>query len=652
MPRRAKAAIAWLGLAGLALLSLFAATEAWGRAGGGGGYSGGGGGGGFGGSGGSGGDGQALFYLIYLCIRYPHIGIPLLCVFAVFSYFSRNAGRNAYRGHVIRRGTVVMSAERRRQAIAALEARDEAFDEQAFYQRVQQAFTKIQTAWCAQDLNSVRAFISDGIAERFTLQFSEQVALGYRPQVENIQFDSVYVAEVQSGEVFDVVAVRIAARADAYRVSRKDGSRVAGFKQTGEFVEFWSFIRRHGAKTTQSLGLIEGFCPNCGTPIEINQWSKCESCQSLLRSGEHDWILAEITQECEWRAAGAATVPGVAAFRAKHDPQFSIQHLEDRTSVIFYRRATADRLGSARPLEKVATPELCRRFAERLGEKTETDGDQTRTYYGECAVGSVTTLGVLAGDPLDRAVIEIRWSGVRYTKPPGGQPQRTGQTSVFRTLYELGRKHGVRTNADLSVSSAHCPGCGAPESDAVADACEFCGAVLNDGSHDWVLLGTFDHWDAEAQELLRRVRAGAESVDSSNGILATAPGDTAVLAWLVKVAVADSHIDEKERGLLTQLAAKSGVSDERLQTLIHAARQGELVSPMPRDADETRSWLTAMADLSMADGRIHRDELRVLCQVGQQCGMSAYDVKLLVRRRHGQLYKAARTAIRQNGRTV
>jgi uncharacterized tellurite resistance protein B-like protein len=219
---------------------------------------------------------------------------------------------------------------------------------------------------------------------------------------------------------------------------------------------------------------------------------------------------------------------------------------------------------------------------------------------------------------------------------------------VFRSLYELGRRAGVKTNADLSVSSAHCPGCGAPESDAAAHACEFCGAVLNDGSHDWVLLRTLNHWDAEAQELLRRVRAGAAASEADDGPLSAAAGDTAVLAWLVKVALADAEVDEKEQRLLSQLAGKSGVSEDRLQALIHAARRGELDAPRPRDDDETRRWLTAMADLSMADGRIHRDELRVLSHVGQHCGLSAYDVKLLVRRRHGQLYQAAKQAIRQD----
>ena len=51
------------------------------------------------------------------------------------------------------------------------------------------------------------------------------------------------------------------------------------------------------------------------------------------------------------------------------------------------------------------------------------------------------------------------------------------------------KKTGVlRTSVDTSLSAANCPGCGAPESESTANACEFCGTVLNDGSADWMLL--------------------------------------------------------------------------------------------------------------------------------------------------------------------
>ena len=107
-------------------------------------------------------------------------------------------------------------------------------------------------------------------------------------------------------------------------------------------------------------------CPNCGAEVEINQTAKCTSCDSLLRSGQHDWVLCEITQACEWKVAEEREIPGVAAYREDHDPGFNFQHLEDRASVVFWRRAMADRTGDAASLAKMATAEFCDNYAERL----------------------------------------------------------------------------------------------------------------------------------------------------------------------------------------------------------------------------------------------------------------------------------------------
>jgi hypothetical protein len=52
----------------------------------------------------------------------------------------------------------------------------------------------------------------------------------------------------------------------------------------------------------------------------------------------------------------------------------------------------------------------------------------------------------------------------------------------------LGRQPGLRTDPGQGLSSAHCPRCGGPATDDTVDACEFCGAVCNDGKSGWVLL--------------------------------------------------------------------------------------------------------------------------------------------------------------------
>src|SRR5687768_2459109 len=139
------------------------------RAGGGDGWGGGGGGGG--GDGDLGGIIYLVFQLIRLCIYYPHIGLPVLVVVLVVVIYAYRTGHFAYEGRVIRQGHVAFEANREVEGVAKLQERDPAFDPTHFFYRIGMGFLKVQDGWSAQDLSHVRPFISDGIHERFSLQF-------------------------------------------------------------------------------------------------------------------------------------------------------------------------------------------------------------------------------------------------------------------------------------------------------------------------------------------------------------------------------------------------------------------------------------------------------------------------------------------------
>src|SRR5205823_1822565 len=191
---------------------------------------------------------------------------------------------------------------------------------------------------------------------RFSLQFAEQKALGKRNIVEDVAVDDARIVHVASDHLFDQLAVRIAAQARDYDVSARDGSRVPGSDNSGPFAEVWSFLRRRGvaSKAPGQNGLLEGNCPNCGAAVETNQNANCAHCGAMLRSGQYDWVLAEIVQESEWTADQRTDLLSVSALVAR-DPDFNLQDLEDRASVMFWRRLTAERLGKADPIRKIAT---------------------------------------------------------------------------------------------------------------------------------------------------------------------------------------------------------------------------------------------------------------------------------------------------------
>lgn len=657
---RAARTLALLLLACVVIGLLLAPAWGWDRAGGGGGYSGGsytsGGGGG-----GEDGMGDLLFLLIWLCFEHPVIGIPLLIAFVIFLIVSGQKGRQAARGQVIHRGSLALTEQRRMAAVARLRSDDPDFDDLRFCDRVAQAFHKIQAAWSQQDLTSVRAFISDGIYERFSLQGIEQRQFGYRPRVENVVIRKMLLAQVSQDPFFDLVTVRIEASCVAYRVSLADGSYVSGLRVPDVFAEYWAFLRRRGVRTQDTPGLIEGHCPNCGADIALNQHARCKACDSLLRSGQFDWVLSEITQECEWVEAPPERIPGVERYRSERDPGFNVQHLEDLASVVFWRKAMADREGRVDALRKVAVPEFLAEY-----ERVLTAGEAGRAYWGDCAVGSVETRGVLAASPadnqpLDRVLVELRWSGSRFERTANGPPRRTDLKAAFHHLYVFVRRPGVKTDVGQSVSSSHCPLCGAPEMDLTTNACEFCGEVLNDGAHDWNLGQVLLSADSDAREL---IHLAYQQDLGANGQPITAqaigpppvaaenhsPHGTALLEWAITMALADHELDRRERAMIERVARYRHVPAAQVEALIETARRGELVAPEPASDEQARQWLTAMADISLADGSLHAAEMQMLTQVGERLNMSVYDVKSLIKQRQTELYRAARARLKHNGR--
>jgi hypothetical protein len=538
--------------------------------------------------------------------------------------------------NTIRRGTDVLSHLQQAEAEEMMRRADPAFDPIAFYRRAQAAFLKIQDGWCSHNLQLIRPFISDAVHERFAIQIREQQALGYRDRMQNIAIESVGLAQAKCGNVFDAVTVRIAASAADFRVTLDGSRRVSGSTQSEPFVEFWTFLRRRGVKTIPGKpGLIEGNCPNCGAAIEMNQNAKCDHCAALLRSGQFDWVLCEITQESEWRPRASDDVPGMNAI-LQRDSQLSVELLEDRASVLFWRWCEAHRTGTSAPLRKVALADFCNAF-----DVTVRSRQSERRWYGECAVGSVDVVGILAGEPMDRVLVRVRWSGWRFTDSGNG-PQRGEQTAVFSNLLVLGRNSGAQTNVDAAISSAHCPSCGGPQTDDANNACTFCGVMLNDPAREWLLLDTPSSLSLAAETLLAQARSGEDSAVRPSAI----PSSAGLLEWVIGVAIADSEIHSREMDVIREVGLRRRIPEHRLDTMLHAAVSGKLQAPWPRHQTEAQEWLRVMAMTAWQDGKLAPAEMAVMRTVGSRVGLSDADVQLLIRQARADVYAKARAALR------
>ena len=636
-------------LVALSLIFGFAclwSETAWGRAGGGEHYGGGSSSGGNSshGSGGSGGgDIGPLIDLVWLLIRlvitYPKIGVPAVIVVAIMAYLISREGRGAYVSSTIRRGAERQRSRLQEQALRDLEARDPGFTEDAFLTKVRNGFHRIQKAWSAQDLKAIRPFISDGIRERFSLQIEMQQAEGYRNQLDNVAIQEAEIVAVESDAQFDTIHVRIDASARDYDVDLETGKQQGGDNATGLFTEFWSFLRRTGARSKTAPGSFEGHCPKCGAPLDIVDRAACGSCGATVNSGEHDWVLAEITQAGEWhRPEHRPQVPGALELQTQ-DPAFCPQHIEDRASVIFWRLRAAEHFGEPARAAPVVTPE----FASGLHQTIPEHGK--RRFWKDAAVGMVELLDVQVstGDGPDRLRSTIRWSGELSEIDATGNMRALRGKAIQTQVYVLKRQHGAQTLRESTFSSASCSQCGAPI-DAVSQAdCPYCGASLVDGRYEWVL---------EAVEPFTNALARSNIFEESGDPAPSRAADVELsLAILARMMWADGTIDERERSSLDRLGRRRGLAPGQIDAIINTAQAGDIELPTPETPQQALRFLDQLVDVSLSDGALSSGEKELLFLCAERFGLAPADVRGAIQRRTRERFQGAKKELRSSKRS-
>jgi len=431
----------------------------------------------------------------------------------------------------------------------------------------------------------------------------------------------VRVAGAHLDTGFQTVHVEIHARAEDTDVSLSDGRKLRT-NATGDFHEYWTFLRRPGAKTAGRGGIVQGFCPNCGASLDITDAGKCSYCGAYITSGTYDWILTGITQESEWKpAATPGTVPGLPEMTRK-DPAFNLQPLSDTASVVFWRYVSSYFEGSTDTMEKVASTPFLQTLGRNISQTAEGDW---HLYFHDAAVGSVDVLEILPGVDMDRVRVLVKWSAWSRYRNVSGQVKGSGDRSIRPQVFTLARRADVVTRKEHDFHSAHCPGCGAPYSGGPGGNCEYCGRPLNDGSGAWIL----EDISAFSASMLGS-RAGAPAADPE-----------IVLMAMVATMYADGTPGEEERVLLDAFAAGRGIQHESVSAMIAAFEQGAGL-PGAKNGTEAKAILSEMVGMALADGAICPEEMRFLESYATGAGLTNADLRTIIAGKRRTLYREAK----------
>ncbi|MCH2176808.1 MAG: TIM44-like domain-containing protein [Lentisphaeria bacterium] len=636
-----------LYVSGLSLL-LTVGLPAYAQFGGGGSFSGGRSSGRSGGS--SGGDGMDILFLIYLVIEYPIIGVPLVIILIIMGIFGAQKGQHYHQGRTISRGRQFQQVSHRESALAKITQVDAKFNEDLFLEHIRSAYQQLQNAWTQQNLDRVNHFISDSVQERCLINFSEQKKLDYKENVEDLQVFSPVIAHVQQTSQYDIITVKITAQMRVFRTSLSTGKKVSGDIIDGMFSEFWSFIRKTGVQTSDH-SLFEHNCPNCGNQVELNQSEKCSACGALVKNGDYDWVLAEITQASEWHVKDDNQIKGVTALENR-DPGFSVLHLEDRSSVMFWRLMKSYHEGKVSPIQKMATESFC----EQLQPKFQKNNNGERMIPWNPAIGSVDTFGIISDkEGYDYALVQIHWSRKAAQVLKDGKVKPAIEAALQHEIYVLKRKHGVETNSDSAMSSAHCPSCGAPPGDSSTNSCDYCGTVLNTGSEDWVLDDIGFKYEEKIELLFREletsqlppVPGGISPATFIHEHKVASPRSQDIMVWMIHIMLSDGEIDNKEMDLIQDYALKSNIAQNQVEQFIQGVQNGHLEFRAPVDQEESRIWLEEMAAIALADGKISQEEKKAMLALGKKVGYTQYDIMHIINKKRKTIYQEVREAERR-----
>jgi len=575
-------------------------------------------------------------------------------------------------GNLIRMGKKKEELDQIQKGIHAIAEADPSFELTSFCQRMLHGFQAMQNAKDVGELARIRAFCSDGIYQRLCFWRDEQRELGRTRKSQDLKIQVKLVeahAAKNEKNAIEVISLLFFGTAKRTHITKK-GEAEHTEEKVEKVYETWTFLRRRGAKTKQGdFGLISGQCPNCGTDVTVNEWEKCPSCESMLRSGEHDWVLSKISDQSQWKPQKPFRMSSATRYWIQQDPGFSAHYLEDRASVIFYRKLLADRSGNTAPLAKVATDRFCETYDQLLTP----DDNGERTVFIEPKILVAEVAGVIAQAPFDFALMRICWTSRVATITKDGRVLLRAKPKKAQTMLVLARRTGVRTRVERTITSSHCPTCGAPESNQASHSCEFCHTVLNDGELEWTLYDMLPYSSTDALGLRKQAHEGIETrvtiVDSPGE--EDSPAERVVVLEQELPEVTRSEIEgveingaapafrvrEDDTTLIRLLRTESrllGLTMQQRRDFLHSTAKLLNVSseqfrtaiqdrlPVPNSVTENLSsvvlkrWLTAMVDVAYLDQRMEPWELDLIRATAKRLGLSAYDVNQMVRIRRNQ----------------
>lgn len=495
------------------------------------------------------------------------------------------------------------SFKKRRVGVKGLQKRNPDFSEELFLEKARTAFLAIQNAWDTQNLTQVRHFLSDGVWQRFHVQFLIMEQLKQKNNLSNITIEDIGIDRVERDGEFEKVNVAIKASLDDHFICELDHSLDSGGRET--FVEYWSFIKKRSSETKDLYS--SQTCPSCGANLEgtLGEVAQCDFCGTVVNSGEFDWILSEITQAVDYHSKGNCTEAQNLKIRKKMlqeaDADFSVQLIEDKVSNGYLQLLAA---------EVLQRPEMVKRFTGDIYfEEFQKKVKEKSLIYDRLFLNDVSLLAAKSHEDKNYLYVSVTASFKRVRKEKGSLVKLDPSLITRTQIVELARDISFKTNKG-SLVMHRCSSCGAKIEDTLDVTCSYCSAVLNSGAHDWVITNILS-----AQEYSSMVKKDKKEFSlAANPAVIKSIMSTREYAInnIMVVLSADGKLTDEELRFLRDVAQQLKFRAKECDELIEKAKQNQLQLRMPEDLVQRKKVYDLMIMAAEADGTVSPEEQQVL----------------------------------------
>lgn len=236
-----------------------------------------------------------LWYLIYFVKNHPVLAIIGVIVFFLLKKYRKTSPR--------RRTTPTRtSSNTKRQPtyrtadLTKLKEKDPLFSDELFLSKVGNMFIQLQQAWMNKDWNSIRPFETDSLFQMHHRQLQSYIEQHKTNVVENIAIIDSKIVRYEHDSQHDEVDVYIKVRMNDYVIDDHTKKVLKGNPNKDIYMTYiWTLIRKDTVLTDEKKEQYEVTqCPNCGANVSINASGQCDYCESIISSGEYNWVLSKI----------------------------------------------------------------------------------------------------------------------------------------------------------------------------------------------------------------------------------------------------------------------------------------------------------------------------------------------------------------------